>query len=163
MANCKCNDSIKIKVKAPYAIEIAKKGDIGHDIRSIENVKIEAMETKLIHTGVYLELPEGVECQVRPKSGLSSQGILVHFGTVDEGYRGEVMVAVTNINNRDNTIVIPDGRAVYAKGETIEISANQKIAQLVFKEYKKTDVEMVEEISDETERGTDGFGSTGKF
>lgn len=135
---------LNIKIQSEYKIKQAHKGDIGHDIRSLDDYILRVWETALIRTGVRLELPEGVECQVRPKSGNSSKGILVHFGTVDTEYRGEVMVTVTNLTGANLTI--PQG---------------YKIAQLVFKEYKLVNFNVVEEIDDNTERGTNSFGSTG--
>lgn len=135
---------LNIKIQSEYPINPAHKGDIGRDIRSLDDYILRVGETALIRTGVRLELPKGVECQVRPKSGNSTKGILVHLGTVDTEYRGEVMVTVTNLTNANLTI--PKG---------------YKIAQLVFKEYKPVNLNLVKEISEDTSRGTNGFGSTG--
>lgn len=140
-----------INYVSPYVLEKGRESDSGYDLR-LQSIKdkefnrIGSLETVLIHTGLYLELPDDIEVQVRPKSSLSSKGLLVHFGTVDSGYRGEVLVAMTNLNS----------------GE-IELEDNRKIAQIVFN--KKTDVKLdkVEVINKETDRGEGGFGSTGKF
>lgn len=140
-----------INYVSPYVLEKGRESDSGYDVR-LQSIKdkefnrIGSLETVLIHTGLYLELPGNIEVQVRPKSSLSSKGLLVHFGTVDSGYRGEVLVAMTNLNS----------------GE-VELEDNRKIAQIVFN--KKTDVELdkVEVINKETDRGEGGFGSTGKF
>lgn len=140
-----------INYVSPYVLEKGRESDSGYDIR-LQSIKdkefnrIGSLETVLIHTGLYLELPDDIEVQVRPKSSLSSKGLLVHFGTVDSGYRGEVLVAMTNLN-----------------GGEVELEDNRKIAQIVFN--KKTDVELdkVEAINKETDRGEGGFGSTGKF
>lgn len=140
-----------INYVSPYILEKGRESDSGYDLR-LQSIKdkeantIDSLETVLIHTGLYLELPDDIEVQVRPKSSLSSKGLLVHFGTEDSGYRGEVLVAMTNLNN----------------GE-VELEDNRKIAQIVFN--KKTDVNLdkVEVISKETDRGEGGFGSTGKF
>lgn len=140
-----------INYVSPYVLEKGRESDSGYDLRfqSIKDKEVNtigSLETVLIHTGLYLELPDDIEVQVRPKSSLSSKGLLVHFGTVDSGYRGEVLVAMTNLNN----------------GE-VELEDNRKIAQIVFS--KKTDVglDKVEVINKETDRGEGGFGSTGKF
>ncbi len=140
-----------INYVSPYVLEKGRESDSGYDLRlrSIKDKefnRIGSLETVLIHTGLYLELPDDIEVQVRPKSSLSSKGLLVHFGTVDSGYRGEVLVAMTNLN-----------------GGEVELEDNRKIAQIVFN--KKTDVELdkVEAINKETDRGEGGFGSTGKF
>lgn len=138
---------IQVKVKSPYELRPALDGDIGIDVYAQENITIQPMETVRIPTGVYLELPEGVECQVRPKSGLSSKGLLVHLGTVDSGYRGEIDVSVTYLN-------VPFTPYTFKKGD--------KIAQLVFKRYETVKFELVDEIDKETERGENGHGSTGR-
>lgn len=151
----------KIKYKAPYELKKGYKSDSGVDVKiwSIDLIdeKLKGkkwvdpyiiLPNQTIHaqTGVYLELPEDYECQVRPKSGISKQGILVHFGTVDSGFRGEITVAVTNVTNN-----------------AIELESRQKIAQLVIK--KKDPVELIraDEINLDTDRGAKGYGSTGKF
>ena len=152
---------LNIKVKAPYELKIAHEGDIGFDVYAQEDLTIKNLETKLVSTGVYVELPKGWECQVRPKSGLSSKGVLVHFGTVDNGYRGEIKVNVTNINNEEYTISIGDDSAKMEYGRPLQIKKGQKIAQLVFKRYDKVEIEMVNEIDKDTSRSEDGFGSTG--
>lgn len=149
---------IEVKIKSPFDIKQALDGDVGFDIRATEDVYIPNLATVTIPTGVYVELPQGVECQVRPKSGLSSEGILVHFGTVDNGYRGEIGVNITNINNRPNK----EKFFGIEIGESIHIKKGQKIAQLVFKRYENVDLVFTESISIDTDRGSDGFGSTGR-
>lgn len=140
-----------INYVSPYVLEKGRESDSGYDLR-LQSIKdkevntIGSLETVLIHTGLYLELPDDIEVQVRPKSSLSSKGLLVHFGTVDSGYRGEVLVAMTNLNN----------------GE-VELEDNRKIAQIVFSKKTDVDLDKVEVINKETDRGEGGFGSTGKF
>ncbi len=151
----------EIRYKAPYELKKGYKSDSGVDVKiwSIDLIDEKLKDKKWVdpyiilpnqtihaQTGVYLELPEDYECQVRPKSGISKQGILVHFGTVDSGFRGEITVAVTNITNKP-----------------IKLEKNQKIAQLVF--IKKDDVKLCrsDEINLDTDRGAKGYGSTGKF
>lgn len=141
----------KINYVSPYILEKGKESDSGYDLRlqaikDKENNVIESLETILIHTGVYLELPDDIEVQLRPKSSLSSKGLLVHFGTVDSGYRGELLVAMTNLNK-----------------DKVEFEYNRKIAQIVFNKKTDVDLEKVVEINKETDRGEGGFGSTGKF
>lgn len=141
----------KINYVSPYVLEKGKESDSGYDLRlqaikDKENNVIESLETVLIHTGVYLELPDDIEVQLRPKSSLSSKGLLVHFGTVDSGYRGELLVAMTNLNK-----------------DKVEFEFNRKIAQIVFNKKIDVDLEKVVEINKETDRGEGGFGSTGKF
>lgn len=141
----------KINYVSPYILEKGKESDSGYDLRlqaikDKENNVIESLETVLIHTGVYLELPDDIEVQLRPKSSLSSKGLLVHFGTVDSGYRGELLVAMTNLNK-----------------DKVELEYNRKIAQIVFNKKTDVDLEKVNEINKGTDRGEGGFGSTGKF
>lgn len=120
----------------------------GMDVRA--NID-EAIELKpgmrtLVKTGLFMEIPVGYECQVRPRSGLAlKKGITVlnSPGTIDADYRGEVGVIL--INHSDETFVVEDG---------------ERIAQLVFAPVEQALWEEVDELS-ETQRGSDGFGSTG--
>jgi dUTP pyrophosphatase len=103
------------------------------------------LERVLVPTGVYLEIPEGYEGQVRPRSGLAlKKGLTVlnSPGTIDSDYRGEVGVVIVNLSNYIQTIA-PDTR----------------VAQMVFAKYSKVDFIRVENL-DDSER-TGGFGSTG--
>ena len=136
-----------IKYKAPYELKKGHETDSGYDVRlNAVLLLIKPFATVTLPTGVYLDLPSNCEVQVRPKSGLSSKGLLVHFGTVDSDYRGEVLVIATNLT-----------------GEPFALKADEKIAQLVFVKKDVVELEQVEEISNNTSRGTGGFGSTGRF
>lgn len=99
----------------------------------------------LIHTGLYFELPEGYEIQVRPRSGLAlKQGIAAHLGTLDSDYRGELGVILFNHSN-----------------ESFEVKTGDRVAQLVVNKYEQAELNLVESLS-ETKRGDGGFGHTGK-
>ena len=138
---------LRYKSVGSYKLEIAKQGDVGMDLKCLENFKIKPFETKKIKTGIQLELPKGYEAQVRPKSSLSGAGILMPLGTVDNGYRGDITVVMTNLTN-----------------EVVEFQKLQKVAQLVIKKYEDNiETIEVEEINQNTERGVAGFGSSGKF
>lgn len=138
---------LKYKSAGNYKLEIAKQGDVGMDLKCLEGFKIKPLETLKIKTGIQLELPAHYEAQVRPKSSLSSAGILIHLGTVDNGYRGDITVVMTNLTN---------GVVAFEK--------LQKVAQLVIKKYEDNiETIEVEEINQNTERGATGFGSSGKF
>mgnify|MGYP006144876813 CR=1 FL=1 len=123
-------------------------GSAGMDVRAnlTERVVLQPMERALIPTGLFLEIPEGYECQVRPRSGLAfKKGVTVLNapGTIDADYRGEVGVILINLSNEE--FVVEDG---------------ERIAQLVFAEYKQAKwIETT--VLTETERGAGGFGSTG--
>lgn len=123
-------------------------GSAGMDIRANlpEAVSLSPLERKLIPTGLFIELPNGTEAQVRPRSGLAlKKGITVlnSPGTVDADYRGEIGVILVNLSN-----------------ETFIVEQGERIAQLVIAEHQQPKFVLVEELSS-TERGTGGFGSTG--
>lgn len=120
----------------------------GLDVRANLNeaITLKPFERTLVKTGLFMEIPEGFECQVRPRSGLAlKKGITVlnSPGTIDADYRGEVGVILVNLSNE--TFVIEDG---------------ERIAQLVFAPVVQAQWMESKELS-ETERGAGGFGSTG--
>lgn len=139
---------LKIKKLNEDAIipKIAHKGDAGMDLYSISEVEIPVGETRLIKTGIAIQLPHMTEAQVRPRSGLAlkhSITVLNTPGTIDEGYRGEIGV-----------ILINHGK------ETFKVEKHMKIAQMLVKPIYGVNVVEVDELSD-SERGEGGFGSTG--
>jgi len=124
-------------------------GCSGMDVRANikEKISLNPLERVLIPTGLRFELPENLEIQVRPRSGLAlKQGITVLNtpGTVDESYRGEVGVVLINLSNKP--VVIEPG---------------DRIAQLVFAEVTKVSLVEIEKIDENTERGSKGFGDSG--
>lgn len=110
------------------------------------NIVLKTGETITVPTNICFDLPHNIECQCRPRSGLTSQGITVGWGTVDEDYRGDVGIIITNTS-----------------GEDFIIKSGERIAQIYFNRKTKVILEdhTGEEIS-KTERGDAGFGSTGK-
>lgn len=147
---------IKIKklnpdAKVPF---YATDGAAGFDLVAVEDVEIHAGCKAIVKTGLAIELPHGFELQIRPRSGLSAKTHLMVSnspGTVDEDYRGEIMVLLTNVQQ-------PLGSFVHSP---TKISKGDRIAQgVVAPVYRATFLE-VNELSS-TERGTGGFGSTGK-
>ena len=127
----------------------ATAGAAGMDVRAslTEPVTLQPLERALVPTGLYMELPEGYECQVRPRSGLAiKQGItcLNTPGTIDSDYRGEIKVILINLS-----------------AEPQVIQAGDRIAQLVFQKVEKAILEQVTAIG-ESGRSDGGFGSTGK-
>ena len=124
----------------------AHKGDAGMDIYSIENKTINPSEFELISTGIAISIPYGYEAQVRPKSGLAINNgitILNSPGTIDCHYRGEIKVICLNL-----------GKIPY------KVESRKKIAQLVFNKIEEAEFVEVSEL-DDTQRGSQGFGSTG--
>lgn len=124
-------------------------GSAGMDLRAHidQNITLKPLERSIIKTGLFIELPEGYEAQVRPRSGLAAKhGITVLNapGTIDADYRGEIGVILVNLSNED--FVIQNG---------------ERIAQMVIAKHERAEWSEVETLS-ETERGEGGFGSTGK-
>lgn len=124
-------------------------GAAGLDLKANleENIVLRPLERALVKTGLFLEIPQGYEAQVRPRSGLAFKNgitVLNSPGTIDADYRGEVGVILINLSNQE-----------------FEIKNGERIAQLVFAKVEQADFIMVNELSD-TDRGTGGFGSTGK-
>lgn len=120
--------------------------DAGLDLVSIDELEIPAGESRLIHTGISIELPQGTEAQIRPRSGLALKHqitVLNTPGTVDESYRGEIGV-----------ILINHGKSSF------KVTQGMKIAQMVVIPVIRVEVEEVDKLSP-TSRGTGGFGSTG--
>lgn len=129
--------------------EYATPYSAGMDLRAhiSEPVVLKPLERSLVPTGLYIQLPEGYEAQIRPRSGLAiKHGIsLVNSpGTIDADYRGEIRVILVNLSTED--FVVNDG---------------ERICQMVIARHARVEWEQVSEL-DETERGTGGFGHTGK-
>jgi len=111
-----------------------------------EPIFIAPLERQLIGTGLYLELPEGFEAQIRPRSGLAFKfGITVlnSPGTIDADYRGEIKILLINLGSN-----------------TFEVNNGDRIAQMIISSYERTSWLNVTTLS-ESERGTGGYGSTG--
>ena len=140
---------IKIFTEKDVNIPVYKtNGSVGFDIESNEDVIIKPGERKLIHTGLYMEIPAGYELQVRPRSGLSlKDGFVTILGTIDNDYRGEIGVIGVNINDT--------GYFQIDKGDRI---AQGVLAPIEIAKFEKVD--SIDELS-KTDRGTGGFGSTG--
>ena len=120
----------------------------GMDIRCnlSKEVTLQPMERRLLPTGLFIELPQGYEAQIRPRSGLAlKRGLTVlnSPGTIDADYRGEVGIILINLSNEPQTI---------APGE--------RICQMVIARHEQPEVVEVEVLSD-TERGAGGFGHSG--
>ncbi len=120
----------------------------GMDLRAYleEPVILKSLERALIPTGLFIELPEGHEAQIRPRSGLAyKKGITVLNtpGTIDADYRGEIKVIIINLSQDDFVVL-----------------SGERIAQMVISRHEKIDLLQVE-ILEETQRGEGGFGHTG--
>jgi len=141
---------IKVVNRSPNPLPAyATEGAAGMDIRAHMDgpMQLKPLQRELVPTGLFMEIPEGFEVQVRPRSGLAiKQGItcLNTPGTIDSDYRGEIKIILINLS-----------------GEAQSIHPGDRIAQLVVKRVERAHLVTVTELSD-TERSAGGFGSTGK-
>jgi len=139
---------IKIISKSGVLPTYETEGSAGADLRAYidEPITLQPGERRLVPTGLFVELPVGIEAQVRARSGMAIKygiALVNGVGTVDSDYRGEWNVPLINFSNEPYTIHNGD-----------------RIAQVVFSSYVKGEFVVTEEI-DETERGAGGFGHTG--
>lgn len=141
--------NVKIVNKSNHQLpSYATAGSAGMDLKANTDVPIslKPMERWLFPTGIYIQLPDGYEAQIRPRSGLAAKyGITVTncVGTIDSDYTGEIKVSLINLST-----------------DTVVIYPGERIAQMVVAKYEKVSWNEVAEL-DETERGNGGFGSTG--
>lgn len=139
---------IKIKTASGFVPEYETAGSAGMDIKAFlqEPVIIEPGKRALIPTGVFLEIPEGYEVQIRARSGLSVKygiGLTNGIGTIDSDYRGEIKVSLINWGEAPFTV-----------------NNGDRIAQMIAAKYERVDFELADSLN-ETERGDGGFGHTG--
>ena len=140
---------VKIVNKSPFALPAYETFEAaGMDVRAnlAEPFTLEPGDRTLVPTGLFMQLPSGYECQVRPRSGLAlKKGITVLNtpGTIDADYRGEVGIILINLS-KDPFVINP----------------GERIAQLVVKQYTRVEWEQVERL-DQTQRGDGAFGHSG--
>lgn len=142
---------MKVKVinRSAYGLPQYETGQAaGLDVRAniTESITLGPLERALVPTGLYVELPEGYEMQVRPRSGLAAKhglSLVNSPGTVDPDYRGEIKVILVNLSNTP-----------------YELKPGERVAQLVVARFTRVEWESVKVLG-ETERGAGGFGSTG--
>ena len=132
-----------------YLPQYATSLSAGMDLRANidEPILLKPLQRTLVPTGLFIELPEGWEAQIRPRSGLAAKhGITVlnSPGTIDADYRGEIKVILVNLSNED--FVINDG---------------ERVCQMIIAQHATVQWEVVDSLQ-ETERGAGGFGHTGK-
>ena len=145
-------EKVKVQVLISDGVQLPKyetSGSAGMDVRAniSEPIVLGSLERALIPTGIKMAIPEGYEVQVRPRSGLAlKHGISMAnaIGTIDSDYRGEIGVILINLS-KDEYVVQPQ----------------ERIGQLVLNKVAQMEFEVVESL-DETERGSGGFGHTGK-
>ena len=143
--------SVNIINKSAFALPAyATSGSAGMDLRAniTESFTLQPLERTLVPTGLFIALPEGYEAQVRPRSGLAiKQGLtcLNSPGTIDADYRGEIKVVLINLSNEPQTVQPGD-----------------RVAQMVIQRVTQVEWLAVETL-DSTDRGSGGFGHTGKI
>lgn len=139
--------NIKFKLADGAALpEYKTAGAAGADVCSNEDCSIDPNSWKMVSTGLFPEIPENFEIQVRSRSGLAAKNgvfVLNSPGTVDSDYRGEIKVILANMSDK-----------------VFEVKKGDRIAQLIVSPVQQADFSIVSEIS-ETERSAGGFGSTG--
>ena len=138
---------VKVKVKlepGAYLPEYAHEADAGLDIRSPRDAAIWPHDSTLIDTGVHIAIPPGMVGMLKSKSGLNVNHGLLNTGVIDSGYTGSIMVNL--YNHTDHKYFVKKG---------------DKISQLVIMPVFHAELQQVDEL-EETERGDNGFGSTGK-
>ena len=129
-----------------YATALAAGMDLRANLE--EPIELFPLERSLIPTGVYIQLPEGFEAQIRPRSGLAVKhgvSIVNAPGTIDADYRGEIRVVLVNLSN-----------------EIFTVNDGERICQMVIAKHERIEWNEVD-VLDETERGEGGFGHTGKL
>lgn len=135
----------KSKNKLPeYVTDLAAGMDVRAHLK--EDIKLKPLERYLVPTGLFIELPEGLEAQIRPRSGLAAkQGVTVLNtpGTIDADYRGEIKIILVNLSN-----------------EEVTIKNGERICQMIVADHEKVIWDPVE-VLNSTGRGKGGFGHTG--
>jgi dUTP pyrophosphatase len=142
-------DTLAIRLVHPDAVPPtrARSGDAGYDLRATERVSIPQDGRRLVGTGIAVALPDGVAGLVTPRSGLAIEHGLTLLnapGLIDPNYRGEIKAILHNTSERRYTVEVGD-----------------RIAQLLLVPYWAPELEVVDELS-ATERGANGFGSSGR-
>ncbi len=142
--------TVKIVNRSPFDTpSYATASSAGMDLKANleKSITLAPLERAMIPTGISIELPEGFEAQIRPRSGLAAKhgiSIVNAPGTIDADYRGEIKVILVNLSS-----------------EPFEVNPGERIAQMIVSRYEKVEWLEVNELG-ESARGTGGFGSTGR-
>ena len=142
---------VKVINETGYSLpEYATASSAGLDLKAVlpSPITLDSLERRIIGTGIKMALPPGYEAQVRPRSGLAAKhgiSVLNAPGTIDADYRGEIGVILVNLSK-----------------EAFTIQPGERIAQLVIAKYEQIEW-LPTEVLESTDRGTGGFGSTGKI
>lgn len=128
-----------------YIPERSHDTDGGVDLKAMHGQRVMPDSSAIFHTGVHVELPEGTAGLLVSKSGLNMKNDITSTGLIDESYRGEIVVKLYNHGK-----------------ETYMVMAGDKITQLLIVPVVHVPIEIVDHLDMDTDRGTDGFGSTGR-
>ena len=140
-------ESVNVKFLSLDAVlpKRAKEGDVGYDLVAIDDTIIFSGQVEMVHTGIAIKLPNNTEAQIRTRSGLGKDGIIVANspGTIDTGYTGEICVLLHNTTTL-----------------SYQVHKGDRIAQMLITTKMPYTLNVVDELP-VTDRGSDGFGSTG--
>jgi dUTP pyrophosphatase len=138
---------VELKIKKLHKDAIIPKyahdTDAGLDLYSVENLTIKPKHRVIVKTGISIELPKGYAALVWDKSGIAKKGVTTLAGVCDAGYRGEYKIVLLNVGSKD-----------------YKINKGEKIAQILIQKVEQPKIIEVTELTD-SQRGKDGFGSTG--
>lgn len=143
-------------------------GDVGWDLEAAEDVVIRPGEAVDVPTNIRLHLPGDIWAEIRARSSIARRGLQVDAGLIDNGYRGAFYVLIRNMKTLqpDNMLVIADSSNPYGlamewkEANSVQIKAGERVAQVVFYQPCRIRDKEVEQIDKDSERGSDGFGST---
>ena len=155
---------IKYSKIHPHAKEPfqANTSDAGYDLFSTDYVTLEPFQRRLISTGINIEIPEGFYGRVAPRSGLAcKKGIDVMAGVIDSGYRGEIKVLLINFNFEGYNLKPNAFEAMFGSANKIEIKPGDRIAQLIIEKCHNVEWKVMQTL-EESQRGEQGFGSSGQ-
>lgn len=131
----------KLSKKAKLPIK-HNPNDAAFDLHSLDNLILPPSQTKIIHTGICMEIPQGYYGQIESRSSFAAKGIFTTGGVIDSGYRGEIMIITNNFSSSD-----------------YKIKEGERIAQIVFHKVEHFDIFEEESLDEENDRGG-GFGSS---
>lgn len=159
----------RIDPNGPGLHEPKLEGDVGWDLEASKDVSIQPGQAVDVPTNIRLELPPYIWAEIRARSSIARRGLQVDSGTIDNGYRGPLFALVRNMTTvRPADLVNLDGNAFdidaadrWSTENTIQISAGERVAQVVFHVVVNPAGEEVDVIDLDSDRGEAGFGSTG--
>ena len=140
----------------------ANESDAGYDLFSTEYSALEPFQRKLISTGINVEIPQGFYGRIAPRSGLACKnGIDVMAGVIDSGYRGEIKVLLINLKFEGYNLTPSAFESMFGSTNKTEINPGDRIAQLIIEKCHAVEWKAMETL-EESQRGEDGFGSSGQ-